>query len=150
MARSLHYTIKKYKPEIIGYENLDDMSTMGNKGHLAKIIRDMIKRLGSPKLYDKTDFSLIIPRVKSWCLADPELADIKFEQVNARNTSKIHYQCGEKITRFPSWDFGSCSKCKIENIDTHVNAAYNIASRAITSVEESNSQSNGHSGLGPP
>jgi hypothetical protein len=142
MARTLFYVIQKFKPAVIGYENLSSMSTFGTKGYLAKITQEMIKRMGKPSLSKDADFSLILARVNAWCrLSDPHM-DVAFYEVNARNTSKHHYHCGGKINRKPLWDFGSCTKedCEVaSDIDTHVNAAYNIASRAM-----------GHTGLDPP
>lgn len=142
MARTLFYVIRKFKPAVIGYENLSSMSTFGTKGYLAKITQEMIKRMGQPSLTKEADFSLILTQVNAWCrLSDPPLA-VSFHEVNARNTSKYHFHCGGEIDRKPSWDFGRCTKdgCgEARDIDTHVNAAYNIASRAM-----------GQTGLDPP
>jgi hypothetical protein len=142
MARTLFYVIRKFKTAVIGYENLSGMTTFGTKGYMAKITQEMIKQMGTPSLTTDTDFSSILARVNVWCrLSDPPL-DVAFREVNARNTSKFHYHCGGEINRKPSWDFGSCTKERcgaVHDIDTHVNAAHNIASRA-----------KGHTGLGPP
>jgi hypothetical protein len=126
VTKSLFYMIKKYKPKVFSYENLRTMTTKGTKKHLANLISEMIKRLGSVH-----EEGSIIYRVNKWC--EFENIDIKFEEINARNTSKIHFTCRNSpqttnISRKSDWDYGFCKKCAIFYIDTHLNASYNIAS----------------------
>ena len=125
MTKSLFFMIKKFKPKILSYENLRSMTPRGKKKYLAKITSQMIKRMGSVQ-----EEGSIIYRVNKWC--EFENIDIKFEEINARNTSKIHFKCRNshkttEISRKSDWDYGFCKKCEIFYIDTHLNASYNIA-----------------------
>jgi len=126
MTKSIFYMIKKYTPKVLAYENLRTMSTRGKKKPLTKITSEMIKRMGSVR-----EEGTIIYRVNKWC--EFENINLKFEEVNARKTSKIHFKCRnshqiKEISRKTDWDYGFCINCEIFYIDTHLNACYNIAS----------------------
>jgi len=91
----------------------------GTKGALAKAI------------YTMPD-SLFIYKKAVW-LASLELGyDVKLEDVNPYNTSSLHYNCGGVLTRVKGqYDFAPCEKCS-KKINTHFNAAQNIASLSGT------------------
>ncbi len=87
----------------------------GTKGELAKAI------------YNMPD-SLYIYKKAVW-LASLELGyDVQLEAVPPYHTSSRHYGCGGTIARGPGQhDFAPCSKCG-QQVNTHKNAALNIAS----------------------
>jgi len=126
LQRTLFYMICYYNPKIVSYENLRSMGTKGTKKHFAKLILRMIKRMGSPYYYDEGS---IIYIVNKWC--EKNGINVTFQEVNARYTSKIHFNCINKkngrISRTSDWDFGKCKECKETDIDTHINAGFNIA-----------------------
>ena len=87
----------------------------GTKGALAKAI------------YTMPD-SLFIYKKAVW-LASLELGyDVVLEVVNPQYTSSLHYSCGGVLTRGKGqYDFAPCEKCG-KRVNTHFNAALNIAS----------------------
>jgi len=87
----------------------------GTKGALAKAI------------YTMPD-SLFIYKKAVW-LASLELGyKVKLESVNPYQTSIIHNKCGSLLTRKKGqYDIAPCSKCGLQ-VNTHFNAALNIAS----------------------
>ncbi|MHA1202778.1 MAG: zinc ribbon domain-containing protein, partial [Candidatus Heimdallarchaeaceae archaeon] len=87
----------------------------GNKGALAKAI------------YTMPD-NLIIYKKAVW-LASQELGyQVQLESVSPYHTSTIHYGCGGKLVRNQSqYDHAPCRKCGLK-VNTHTNAAHNIAS----------------------
>ena len=87
----------------------------GTKGTLAKAI------------YTMPD-SLFIYKKAVW-LASLELGyEVQLKTVNPYQTSAIHNNCGGSITRQKGqYDFAPCTKCG-QQINTHFNAAQNIAS----------------------
>jgi transposase len=106
--------IVKKQCEILKIEELT-VDPTGTKGALAKAI------------YNMPD-NLYIYKKAVW-LASLELGyDVRLETVNPRFTSSKHYGCGGNITRDERYhDIASCKKCGIE-VNTHSNAALNIAS----------------------
>ena len=91
----------------------------GKKGALAKAI------------YSMPDSTLIYK--KAVWLASLELGyNVQLEAVPAQLTSLIHYGCGGVIARqLGQYDIAPCKKCG-QKINTHDNAAQNIASRSGT------------------
>ena len=102
--------------ETFKIENLDIDAT-GKRGALAKAI------------YNMPDSTFIYKKAR-W-LASIELGyNIKLEVVPAQNTSTIHYSCGGSLNRQPDqYDIAPCKRCK-KAVNTHFNAAQNIASLA--------------------
>ena len=125
ITKSIFFMIEKYKPKVLSYENLTSMTPRGKKKFLAKITSEMIKRMGSVQ-----EEGSIIYRVNKWC--EFENIKIKFAEINAWKTSKIHFKCltspqTTNILRKNDWDYGFCKNCEIFYIDTHLNASHNIA-----------------------
>ncbi len=91
----------------------------GTKGALAKAI------------YTMPD-SLFIYRKAVW-LASQELGyQVQLESVSPYHTSTVHYGCGGKLVRNQSqYDLAPCRKCG-QRVNTHTNAAHNIASLSGT------------------
>ena len=87
----------------------------GTKGALAKAI------------YNMPD-SVYIYKKAVW-LASIELGyDVKLETVSPFHTSSRHFGCGGTLDRTPSnYDIAPCKKCN-QDVNTHKNAALNIAS----------------------
>jgi len=108
----------KKKCETLKIENLSADPT-GTKGALAKAI------------YNMPD-SLYIYKKAVW-LASLELGyDVKLQVVDPYYTSSRHYGCGGTISRRKGQhDFAPCSKCG-QKVNTHSNAALNIASLSGT------------------
>lgn len=106
----------KKRCQILKIEELDSDPT-GTKGALAKAI------------YTMPD-SLYIYKKAVW-LASLELGyDVDLRTVPSYYTSYIHYGCGGKILRLPgsdNYDVAPCKKCG-QQVNTHTNAAHNIAS----------------------
>ena len=104
----------KKKVNILRIERLTADPT-GTKGALAKAIYTMPDNLSIYK--------------KAVWLASLELGyDVKLEMVLPSHTSTIHYGCGGTIIRNQGqYDVAPCKKCGIQ-INTHSNAALNIAS----------------------
>ncbi len=103
----------KKKCKILKIENLKSDPT-GTRGALAKAI------------YNMPD-SLYIYKKAVW-LASIELGyQVQLEGVPPYQTSKIHYRCGGSITRIKGqYDVAPCNKCG-QQVNTHFNAAQNIA-----------------------
>ena len=104
----------KKKCKILKIEHLTADPT-GTKGALAKAI------------YTMPD-SLFIYKKAVW-LASIELGyDVRLQMVNPCHTSTIHHKCGGSLTRQQGkYDFAPCKKCG-QQVNTHANAAQNIAS----------------------
>ncbi len=87
----------------------------GTKGALAKAI------------YTMPD-NLLIYKKAVW-LASQELSyQVQLESVSPYHTSTIHYGCGGTLVRNQSqYDHAPCKKCG-RKVNTHTNAAHNIAS----------------------
>ena len=104
----------KKKCKVLKIERLTADAT-GTKGALAKAI------------YTMPD-SLFIYKKAVW-LASLELGyDVKLATVNPYYTSSIHYTCGGSLPRQQGqYDFTPCTKCG-QQVNTHFNAARNIAS----------------------
>ncbi|MCE7749711.1 MAG: hypothetical protein GPJ51_15100 [Candidatus Heimdallarchaeota archaeon] len=107
--------IVKKKCKILKIEQLTSDPT-GTKGALAKAI------------YTMPD-SLFIYKKAVW-LASLELGyEVQLETVSPHHTSSIHYGCGGTLTRQQDqYDIAPCRKCR-QHINSHSNAALNIASR---------------------
>jgi len=92
-----------------------EVDPTGTKGALAKAI------------YTMPDSTLIYK--KSAWLASLELGyDVRLEDVSPYHTSALHYGCGGKLTRAcGQYDIAPCKKCG-QKVNTHTNAAANIAS----------------------
>ncbi len=114
--------INRFNIDMVKMENLSSLSPRGKKGYFARIIADMIKQLGT-----EIERGSIIWRLNQWC--EKEHPNLQYIKRNPRNTSKIHFWCeGDgRVIRGDDWEFGTCSKCDEINIDTHLNACYNIA-----------------------
>jgi hypothetical protein len=93
----------------------------GTKGSLAKAI------------YTMPD-SLMIYKKAVW-LASLELGyDVQLQTVLPHHTSSIHYGCGGTLSRQQGYyDIVPCQQCG-QRVNTHSNAAYNIASLQGTPV----------------
>ncbi|MCE7749255.1 MAG: hypothetical protein GPJ51_12750 [Candidatus Heimdallarchaeota archaeon] len=104
----------KKKCTVLKIEHLSTDAT-GTKGALAKAI------------YTMPD-SLLIYKKAVW-LASLELGyDILLKTVPPYHTSTRHYKCGGTVVRQPGqYDIALCKKCN-QQINTHSNAAHNIAS----------------------
>ena len=104
----------KKKCKVLKIERLTVDST-GTRGALAKAI------------YTMPD-SLFIYKKAVW-LASLELGyDVQLETVRPYHTSTIHYGCGGLLTRQKGqYDVAPCKKCG-QKVNTHANAAKNIAS----------------------
>jgi hypothetical protein len=104
----------KKQTKILKIERLTSDPT-GTKGNLAKAI------------YTMPD-SLYIYKKAVW-LASLELGyDVKLESVPPYHTSTRHYKCGGVLTRQKGqYDVAPCKKCR-QHVNTHSNAAQNIAS----------------------
>ena len=87
----------------------------GTKGALAKAI------------YTMPD-NLFIYKKAVW-LASLKLGyNVKLETINPYHTSTIHHRCGGSLTRQKGqYDVAPCTKCS-QQVNTHLNAAKNIAS----------------------
>ncbi|MHA1347725.1 MAG: hypothetical protein ACTSO3_15100, partial [Candidatus Heimdallarchaeaceae archaeon] len=87
----------------------------GTKGALAKAI------------YTMPD-SLFIYKKAVW-LASQELGyQVQLESVSSYHTSTVHYGCGGTLVRNQGqYDYAPCKKCG-QKVNTHTNAAHNIAS----------------------
>ncbi|MCG3220657.1 MAG: transposase, partial [Candidatus Heimdallarchaeota archaeon] len=72
--------------------------------------------------------SLFIYKKAVW-LASLELGyDVQLETVNPYHTSTIHHKCGGSLIRQPGqYDVAPCKNCG-QQVNTHFNAAHNIAS----------------------
>ncbi|OLS33119.1 MAG: hypothetical protein HeimAB125_01900 [Candidatus Heimdallarchaeota archaeon AB_125] len=105
--------IVKKQCKVIKIERLTADAT-GTKGALAKAI------------YTMPD-SLFIYKKAVW-LASLELGyKVKLETVNPYYTSTIHIKCGGSLTRQKGqYDVAPCNKCG-QQVNTHFNAAQNIA-----------------------
>ena len=103
----------KKKTKVLKIESLTADPT-GTKGALAKAI------------YTMPD-SLFIYKKAVW-LASLELGyDVQLETVRSYYTSTLHYQCGGSLIRQKGqYDIAPCKKCG-KQVNTHVNAALNIA-----------------------
>ena len=110
----------KNKCNVLKIEQLTTDPT-GTKGALAKAI------------YTMPD-SLYIYKKAVW-LASQELGyDVHLATVSPHSTSSIHSGCGGTITRQQGhYDIAPCQKCG-QHINTHSNAAHNIASLPGTPV----------------
>ena len=108
----------KKKCKVLKIERLVADPT-GTKGALAKAI------------YTMPD-SLFIYKKAIW-LASIELGyDIQLEIVPSYHTSTIHYGCGGSLIRQKGqYDIAPCKKCS-QKVNTHINAAHNIASLSGT------------------
>ncbi len=108
----------KKKCKVLKIERLTADPT-GTKGALAKAI------------YTMPD-NLFIYKKAVW-LASLELGyDVQLEEVSPYHTSTIHYGCGGILARQPSqYDIAPCKKCG-QQVNTHDNAAQNIASLSGT------------------
>ena len=104
----------KKKTKILKIERLT-VDPTGTKGALAKAI------------YTMPDSSFIYK--KAVWLASLELGyDVQLETVSPYHTSTIHYRCGGVLTRQKGqYDTAPCKKCG-QQVNTHSNAAQNIAS----------------------
>ncbi|MCE7748078.1 MAG: hypothetical protein GPJ51_06755 [Candidatus Heimdallarchaeota archaeon] len=104
----------KKKCKVLKIEHLTADPT-GTKGALARAI------------YTMPD-SLFIYKKAVW-LASIELDyDVQLEVVLPYHTSTIHYGCGGSLTRHKGqYDIAPCKKCG-QQVNTHFNAAHNIAS----------------------
>ncbi len=104
----------KKKCKVLKIEHLT-VDPTGTKGALAKAI------------YTMPD-SLLIYKKAVW-LASLELGyDVQLEAVLPYHTSTLHYGCGGVLTRQSGqYDVAPCKKCGWR-VDTHANAAKNIAS----------------------
>jgi len=104
----------KKKCKVLKIERLTANPT-GTRGALAKAI------------YTMPD-SLFIYKKAVW-LASLELGyDVKLETVSPYQTSTIHYRCGGSLIRQQGqYDVAPCTKCS-QQVNTHFNAAQNIAS----------------------
>ncbi len=104
----------KKKCQTLKIEQLTADAT-GTKGALAKAI------------YTMPD-SLLIYKKAVW-LASLELGyDVQLEVVNPQYTSSLHHGCGGFLVRGPGqYDLSPCKKCG-QKVNTHDNAAFNIAS----------------------
>jgi len=61
---------------------------------------------------------------------------VKLVYVSARNTSKYHYSCRGVIQRdLKNYDYALCKKCG-ERVNTHINAAKNIAKKGETIIKQ--------------
>jgi hypothetical protein len=110
----------KKKCKVLKIENLTADPT-GTKGALAKAI------------YTIPD-SLVIYKKAVW-LASLELGyDVQLQAVLPYHTSSIHYGCGGTLTRQQGhYDVAPCQQCGY-HVNTHANAAHNIASLQGTPV----------------
>ncbi len=108
----------KKKCKVLKIERLTADST-GTKRALAKAI------------YTMPD-SLFIYKKAVW-LASIELGyDVQLESVLPYHTSTLHYGCGGSLVRQPGqYDVAPCKKCG-QQVNTHSNAAQNIASLSGT------------------
>ncbi|MBY8999842.1 MAG: hypothetical protein KGD64_02910 [Candidatus Heimdallarchaeota archaeon] len=106
--------IVKKKCKVLKIEHLT-VDPTGTKGALAKAI------------YTMPD-SLFIYKKAVW-LASLELGyDVQLESVLPYHTSTIHFGCGGVLTRQSGqYDDAPCKKCG-QCVNTHINAAKNIAS----------------------
>ncbi|MCG3258087.1 MAG: hypothetical protein KAU62_18410, partial [Candidatus Heimdallarchaeota archaeon] len=104
----------KKKCQVLKIERLTADPT-GTKGALAKAI------------YTMPD-SLFIYKKAVW-LASLELGyDVQLETVSPYHTSTVHYKCGGVLARQKvQYDIAPCKKCG-QQVNTHSNAAQNIAS----------------------
>ena len=104
----------KKQTKVLKIERLTADPT-GTKGALAKAI------------YTMPD-SLFIYKKAVW-LASLELGyDVQLETVSPYHTSTVHYLCGGVLTRQKGqYDVAPCKKCG-QHVNTHSNAAQNIAS----------------------
>ncbi len=104
----------KKKCQVLKIERLT-VDPTGTKGALAKAI------------YTMPD-SLFIYKKAVW-LASLELGyDVQLESVRPYHTSTVHYGCGGVLTRQKGlYDVAPCKKCG-QQVNTHDNAAHNIAS----------------------
>ena len=104
----------KNKCKVLKIERLTADPT-GTRGALARAINTMPD-------------SLFIYKKAVW-LASLELGyDIKLEAVPSYHTSSIHYRCGGSLIRQKGqYDVAPCNKCG-QRVNTHKNAAQNIAS----------------------
>ena len=108
----------KKKCKVLKIEKLTT-DPSGKKGALAKAICTMPD-------------NVFIYKKAVW-LASLELGyDVQLEEVLPYNTSTIHYGCGGVLTRQPGqYDIAPCKKCG-QQVNTHDNAAKNIASLSGT------------------
>ena len=104
----------KKQTKVLKIEHLASDPT-GTKGALAKAIHTMPD-------------SLFIYKKAVW-LASLKLGyDVKLEVVPPYHTSIRHYKCGGELSRRKGqYDVAPCKKCK-KQVNTHTNAAKNIAS----------------------
>ena len=87
----------------------------GTKGALAKAI------------YTMPD-SLFIYKKAVWLASLNLGCDVRLESVSPYHTSSLHYGCGGTLAREPGqYDVAPCRKCG-QQVNTHSNAASNIAS----------------------
>ena len=112
--------IAKKKCKVLKIENLT-VDPAGKKGALAKAIFTMPD-------------NLFIYKKAVW-LASLELGyNVQLEVVSAQNTSTMHHRCGGVLDRqLGQYDIAPCKKCG-KQVNTHDNAAQNIASLAGTSL----------------
>ena len=116
----IYEIIFTYRPRVFGVEDLATLTTRGKRGKLAKVITWMVKR-----------WEPIISRVEGWVESAGVATTII--PVDARHTSQKHHGCGGVLERKPStYHVAPCKKCG-EQINSHRNAALNIAQRAQVS-----------------
>ncbi len=108
----------KKRSQALKIERLTADAT-GTKGALAKAILTMPD-------------SLFIYKKAVW-LASLELGyDVELEVVNPHYTSSLHHGCGGVLARVKGqYDYAPCKKCG-KKVNTHFNAAHNIASLSGT------------------
>jgi hypothetical protein len=105
---------RQIKPDALGYEDLGGLSPRGRRGTLAKVVTWMVKRLPA-----------LMAQVTRWGVPTA------LTEVDAAGTSQRHHGCGGTLDFAADYHVGVCPRCG-QRVDRHLNAAYNIAQRALS------------------